>query len=215
MYCQKCGALIHDEAVICVKCGCAVNGGFDIPRTSNKSYRNLIDTITQRIHINAIIWIVIAVIQILLGLAVYWVLLIIGILNIISAIMDLNFCKQIEQKPVGIVEKVKPLAGPIIVLIYNLLIGGVIGVVGSIYYLVGVRNYVMENEDSFLAIERAYAAKSSAANSSTAGSTTARPTPTTTRPASTTARPVSTTTRTTTARPVSTARTTSSRTLSK
>lgn len=26
MFCQKCGAKINDEAVICVKCGCAVSG---------------------------------------------------------------------------------------------------------------------------------------------------------------------------------------------
>ena len=26
MFCQHCGAEINDNAVICVKCGCAVNG---------------------------------------------------------------------------------------------------------------------------------------------------------------------------------------------
>jgi len=26
MFCSKCGAEINDEAVVCVKCGCAVNG---------------------------------------------------------------------------------------------------------------------------------------------------------------------------------------------
>lgn len=26
MFCQNCGAEIHDNAVVCVKCGCAVNG---------------------------------------------------------------------------------------------------------------------------------------------------------------------------------------------
>ena len=26
MYCSKCGAEINDEAVVCVKCGCAVKG---------------------------------------------------------------------------------------------------------------------------------------------------------------------------------------------
>ena len=27
MFCQNCGAEINDNAVVCVKCGCAVNGG--------------------------------------------------------------------------------------------------------------------------------------------------------------------------------------------
>lgn len=26
MFCQNCGAEIHEKAVVCVKCGCAVNG---------------------------------------------------------------------------------------------------------------------------------------------------------------------------------------------
>lgn len=26
MFCQKCGKEIHDEAVVCIHCGCAVNG---------------------------------------------------------------------------------------------------------------------------------------------------------------------------------------------
>ena len=47
----------------------------------------------------------------------------------------------------------KPLTGPIITLIYNLLIGGVIGVAGSIYYFAAVRGYVMENEQAFLELE--------------------------------------------------------------
>ena len=28
MYCKKCGSEIHDEAVICVKCGCATKDDF-------------------------------------------------------------------------------------------------------------------------------------------------------------------------------------------
>ncbi|MBR4989510.1 MAG: TM2 domain-containing protein [Bacteroidaceae bacterium] len=27
MYCKNCGAEIHENAVVCVKCGCAVNNG--------------------------------------------------------------------------------------------------------------------------------------------------------------------------------------------
>ena len=26
MFCQNCGAEINDNAVVCIKCGCAVNG---------------------------------------------------------------------------------------------------------------------------------------------------------------------------------------------
>ena len=29
MFCQNCGAEIHDKAVVCVKCGCAVNNAVE------------------------------------------------------------------------------------------------------------------------------------------------------------------------------------------
>lgn len=34
MFCSKCGAEVHPEAVICTKCGCA------IPRTTNEKYQD-------------------------------------------------------------------------------------------------------------------------------------------------------------------------------
>lgn len=154
-YCSHCGSKVNPEAVICLNCGCAIysqtsrNG----LRQDTKPSQELVDTITQRIHINGIIWIVIAIIQIFIGLAFQWVVLIVGVLNLLSALSDLKFAKDFSAKPIGLVKRVKPLVGAIIVLIYNLLIGGVIGVAGSIYYLIGVRQYVLENETSFLNME--------------------------------------------------------------
>ena len=88
-----------------------------------------------------------------MGIAGNWIILIVGVLNLISSIQDINYSKSFPANPVGIVSKVKPLTGPIITLIYNLIIGGVIGVAGSIYYFVAVRGYVVENEQAFLEIE--------------------------------------------------------------
>ena len=51
--------------------------------------------------------------------------------------------------PKDIIKATKPLAVPIIVLVYNILIGGIIGIVGSIYYLIAIRNFVIENESYF------------------------------------------------------------------
>ena len=155
-FCTYCGNEVDENAVVCIKCGCA------IPRsqlfTSSQiapfsASQNIVNTIAQRIQINGIIWIVIAAIQILLGIAANWMFLIVGVLNLISSIQDINYSKSFPSNPVGIVSKMKPLTGPIITLVYNLLIGGVIGVVGSIYYFVAVRGYVMENEQAFLEIE--------------------------------------------------------------
>ena len=51
--------------------------------------------------------------------------------------------------PKDIIKATKPLAVPIIVLVYNILIGGIIGIAGSIYYLIAIRNFVIENESYF------------------------------------------------------------------
>lgn len=155
-YCTNCGNEVNENAVICVKCGCAIpkietygsQAGFN-PISSP----SIVDTISHRIKTNGIIWIVIAGIQILLGLAIDWFMLIVGVLNLISAIQDIKFSKKFPYNPVGIVAKVKPLGGAIVTLIYNLVIGGIIGVAGSIYYLFAVRGYVLENKQAFLEIE--------------------------------------------------------------
>ena len=38
MFCQKCGKEIHNEAVVCIHCGCSVNRGSSVS-TQNTSYR--------------------------------------------------------------------------------------------------------------------------------------------------------------------------------
>ena len=43
---------------------------------------------------------------------------------------------------------------PIITLVYNLIFGGVIGVGGSIYYLVAIRKFVLGNKERFALIEK-------------------------------------------------------------
>lgn len=68
------------------------------------NYRN--DT-----KINGIIWIVVAIIQIILGIFVNWICLIVGVLNIISAIQDIIFSGKMLKNPNGIVDKVRPLVG--------------------------------------------------------------------------------------------------------
>ena len=161
-FCSYCGSEVNENAVVCVKCGCAIprvqtfTTGQYGQRSQNISFvtnQDIVSTVSQRIQMNGIIWSVIGVIQIILGIAVNWVMLIVGVLNLVSSIQDINYSKSFPLNPIGIIDKVKPLTGPIITLIYNLVIGGVIGVAGSIYYFIAVRGYVLENEQAFLEIE--------------------------------------------------------------
>lgn len=152
-FCMYCGAEVGENAVICVKCGCPVKKS---PVTEKK---NIVTELSEKMKINGIIWLCVAGVQILLGIFVHWALLIIAALNIISGIMDLKFSKTILDKPVDIVKTIEPMTGPIVTLVYNVVVGAVIGVAGSIYYLTAIRSFVMTNKEEFLEIEASYNAQ--------------------------------------------------------
>lgn len=150
-YCTYCGNELHDEAVVCPSCGCPVEGSIKTP-ASDKLLREL----SGKVKTNGVIWICIAGVQILLGIFALWYLLIVGVLNLISGISSISYSSEVLKRPCGIVKKFEPLAGPIVVLIYNLIFGGVIGVVGSVYYLVAIRNFVVVNREAFDSYENKY-----------------------------------------------------------
>lgn len=154
MYCSKCGKELVQNAAFCPGCGCAV-GGQSAQTVNNPSVDGtaLLNKLSQRLNTNGIIWLVIGILQILGGLFINWFLLIVGVLNIISSVQDMQYSKALLEKPNGIVAKFEPIVGPVITLIYNLVIGGIIGVIGSIYYFVAIRNFVMENKQFFAGLD--------------------------------------------------------------
>lgn len=142
------------DAAFCSGCGCAVSG--QNHKTVNNQWVDgnaLLNTLSQRLNTNGIIWLVIGVLQILGGIFINWFLLIVGVLNIISSVQDMQYSKTLLENPTGIVAKFEPIVGPVITLVYNLVIGGVIGVIGSIYYFLAIRNYVMENKQFFASLD--------------------------------------------------------------
>lgn len=159
-YCSKCGKELFDEAVLCPGCGCPVPPVQPTYAPPMTPQADLVPKLSEKTKTNGMIWLVIGILQLLAGFALMSMeessmfLLVIGVLNICNSISDLNYSKSVLQKPVGIVRRHEALAGPIITLIYNLVVGGLIGVIGSIYYLVAIRNFVMENKQAFLVIEQ-------------------------------------------------------------
>lgn len=152
-YCTHCGNPINEEAVLCVKCGCMIK---PVTQAHQPPNPHLLSQLASRMKTNGIIWFVIGAFQILLGIYWSWWTLIVGVLNIISGINDMNRSSQITNDPRGIVSEHESVAGPVVTLIYNLLIGGLIGVIGSIYYFVAIRGMVMENKVQFLELERSF-----------------------------------------------------------
>ncbi len=150
-FCTKCGKELLDEAVICVGCGCAVERPAAAPAAVPAG--NLLTQLSSRVQVDAIVWLVIGILQIILGFTVDWFILLVGVLNIVLAVQDYTYSKAVLTNPTGIVKKYEPLVGPIITLVYNLFIGGIVGVVGSVYYFVGVRGFVLKNRAAFDAMD--------------------------------------------------------------
>ncbi len=132
----------------------------DSTTTTNaqKDDKELLKTLCRRIKIDGRIWGVIGCLQMGAALSfsffgIDWVLIVVGVFNLLLGIYDYNLGKKWEKQPKDIVKTVKPLAVPIIVLVYNVLIGGIVGIAGSIYYLVAIRNWVIENESYFMQFE--------------------------------------------------------------
>ena len=100
-------------------------------------------------NVNGVIWIIIGVLQIIFGLWLNWFLLVVGVLNIVSAARDISYSKTVLTDQSEVIKRIEPLAMPIITLIYNFIFGGLIGVVGSIYYLAAIREFVMKNRAFF------------------------------------------------------------------
>lgn len=156
-YCRHCGKEIMDEAVICISCGCMVEdcNPYQLKKATTDP-AVLLDNLSNRVCINGIICLIIGVLQIFCSIFLNWVFLIIGVINIVTGIQNIKFSRDLLNKPEYIVAKFEPMTKAIIILIYNLLIGGIIGVVGSIYYFVAIRNYVMENKTAFSVYDKMY-----------------------------------------------------------
>ena len=107
----------------------------------------VLQKISGKEKVGGIIWIVVASIQLMIGLAVNWVIMIIGIWNFIIGIMRIVNAGKMDERADTIVEQYeKDLVNIIIFLIVNIFIGGLIGVAGAIFDLV-TRNYVMNNKN--------------------------------------------------------------------
>lgn len=173
-YCEKCGNQVSENSVFCSTCGQKRNTTININNaqqfTTNATNYNSVNTtmnndvlsvLCNKIQTQAIVWIVIASVQVLFVLLNFanndiisaLCILAVAVVNFISSKKDFDYIKEIKEKPFGIVEKYKPLGGYIFTLIYNIIFGGVIGVVGSIFCFL-TRSYVLNNEVALNEIEK-------------------------------------------------------------
>lgn len=137
-------------------------------------YINLLSDLSKRVKANGIIWIVIASLQYLAGLIFLvaalgnygssygitnffeaLIVLAIAVLNTVGAVKDFRFSRDLFYYPAEILPRYEPIGGFIATLLYNLFLGGILGVAGSIYGLV-VRGFVLSYKPAFVEIETVY-----------------------------------------------------------
>jgi len=88
----------------------------------------------MKIHTSAMLWLVISIIQLIIGIFLYWPAAIFGVLNLICSITRFKLSsKVLKPYPLLIEEFRKWLAPLIIALILNIVCSAIIGVVGYIY----------------------------------------------------------------------------------
>ena len=144
MFCTHCGQQIQETSRFCSACGSPV--GNAVSPTALAAYA---DRLAVREQTSGTIWLIISILQLLVGIFGAWIVLIVGVLNLVGAIGSFRRAKQVRSPYPGMVEEYeKQLTGLIIATIYNLLIGAVIGVIGNIYDFC-TRNYVLKNRSVF------------------------------------------------------------------
>lgn len=136
--------------------------------------KNIVQILSGKVRTQAVIWLVIACIQYILGiinivaglqmryesdilamLTTGMIIITVAVLNTLFSVQNFKYSSQVLTVPVGIIKKYSPLGGIIGTLIYNVLFGGIIGIVGSVYAFL-IRSFVMDNERQFAEIEYNY-----------------------------------------------------------
>ena len=172
MFCPKCGKEVFENADFCSACGSSVGATQQVQSTVSSQQAADWDLLkvqlSSKVKTQAMIWLIIGLIQVLIygplliyvALEIWWEypiygisVMAIGIANICFSIKNFEYSKTVLIKPVGVVEKYKPIGGLICNLIYNLFLGGILGVFGSIYAFV-LRSFVVNNSLKFREMEK-------------------------------------------------------------
>ena len=164
-HCRRCGKELRDDAVMCFGCG-LVGDEPTFNAELNDNQKFTLNTLYEKMASAAKFWRGVSIFQ-FIGAAVYFILMlfvdfafitntlalaIIGALNWRASSTELEFLENIKKKPVGIIAHFESITNILVAFIYNLVFGGIIGVIGSVLdYL--TRNYVINNKAAFAEIE--------------------------------------------------------------
>ena len=163
MICSECGKEYSDKAVACPNCGCPTPHVGPHPQvgaphaTAAGNYSQIADGDAEKLarklstkeQTSGIIWIAVAIVQAIIGFfGMPWVW-IMAVVNLIGAVQSFKKSEIVLKPYSGMTEEYENQLVPLIVaLVFNLLAGALVGIVGNIYDMF-TRNFVLENKDVF------------------------------------------------------------------
>ena len=104
----------------------------------------LLQELSRKIHTSSTLWLVSGIIQL-----ISVVFSIFGIINIVIATKKRKYSKEILENPKGIVNDFQSSGSAVGYLVYHILVGNIIGIIGSVIYLNSARKIVLENKEYF------------------------------------------------------------------
>lgn len=144
MFCMRCGVAIPENAIFCPSCGRPTQ----VTGSQFESYPPN-EYLSHRERFSGIVWVVIAVLQLLFGINGHLGLLILGVLNLFAVNDLLRQAEKVKTPYDTLVSEYDSRRGGIILMmILNLFIGGVIGFFAG-WYDLSTRKYVVNNADLF------------------------------------------------------------------
>ncbi len=149
MYCKSCGAALTGSSMYCPSCGQrltsdgqlgADTGGIVILPNETTNW------LSRRVQANGIVWLLISLYQIIVGILLIGVgygvaMIACGVWNIIQSILNLRFSRQILHcdnldQARAILQSIDNSKGVTVFFLFvNLLAGGVLGMIGCIFWL--------------------------------------------------------------------------------
>lgn len=146
-FCTKCGNKLVGNAAYCSTCGAPVK---TIIAQRENNVVDCIKTLSLKEQISGIVWIVVAFFQIIIGYIGSFAFLVLGISNIFTGIARLKQSQKVLTPYDGMIKEYENRWKAFIVsLIFNLLIGGVVGFMCSVATIceINARNYALKNKD--------------------------------------------------------------------
>lgn len=110
-----------------------------------KDFDTIVKTLSEREKLSAIFWLIVGIIQCITCAGI-----VCGVWNIYASVTRFKQSKAVLTPWTGIVQSYEnSLTSIIIGIVINVVLGGVIGVAASIYDLIAIRGYVLENRSVF------------------------------------------------------------------